>query len=117
MFLILLFVLFASQAWGLTLQWDASTDARAVGYILYWERNGVESGSIDVGTALTADIGEIAPGEYSFWATCYDAEGNESVPSNVLSHTVEGAPVGVQQYPPLMVNDLQPPANTVIGGI
>ena len=79
----------ASDAKPVTLAWSPSPDATVTGYKLYHgEVSGTQTNKLDVGTALTATLANLRAGAtYFFFATAYDANGTESVPSNFVTYT------------------------------
>lgn len=79
---------------NVALSWSQSSSPLAVGYILYY---GLESGiymsSTNVGQSLTATVNGLVPGlTYYFAAVTYDAIGDESVFSNVVTNRVPVPP-------------------------
>jgi hypothetical protein len=75
---------------SVTLTWDANEDSGVAGYIIYY---GESAGSLDqyfdVGSATTVRIDNLVVGvTYSFHATCYTFDGQESGPSNVIYYFV-----------------------------
>ena len=61
--------------------WDASPDATVTGYKIYYTDHTL-SYVVDVGNVLRAEIDVQRGRDWYFYATAYDANGNESVPSN-----------------------------------
>lgn len=80
---------FASPACVITLQWQVSVDPSVAGYALYYSVDGsATTNRVDVGPATTATVKSlIASSTYSFYVVAYDADQNESVPSNLLLYT------------------------------
>jgi hypothetical protein len=71
---------------SIRLAWDASPDGRVTGYrILFGTEPGNYSGSMRVGNQTTATLTGLESGtKYYIVAVAFDAEGNESGPSNQL---------------------------------
>lgn len=91
--LILLLLLMAAPAWGVTLSWDAPDDPRVVGYNVYYGELGSDfkaSPEIEVGEETQVLIPDLVDGQtYEFAATSRDADGNESAFSDTLQWTAE----------------------------
>ena len=68
------------------LGWDASPDASATGYALYYHlANSSVTNHLDLGTAQTATLTDLEAGsDYLIYVVGYDAAGVESPPSNSL---------------------------------
>jgi fibronectin type 3 domain-containing protein len=75
---------------SVTLAWDASEESDVAGYVIYYgESAGRFNQYIDVGNATTVRIDNLIAGlTYSFHATCYNSDGLESGPSNVVYYSV-----------------------------
>ena len=71
------------------LGWDASPDASATGYALYYHlANSSVTNHLDLGTAKTATLTDLEAGsDYLIYVTGYDAAGVESLPSNSLLYS------------------------------
>ena len=72
-----------------TLAWDPPTDETGsalpvvAGYRLrYGTSAGTYATTVDIGTATSCTVSELAPGTYYFTVTAYDSSGNESDYSN-----------------------------------
>jgi hypothetical protein len=80
---------FGSAAYPLTLQWQNSADSNVTGYALYYGVNGgPTTNRLDVGAVSIASVKNlIASSTYSFYVVAYDADKNESLPSNLLEFT------------------------------
>lgn len=72
-----------------TLAWDASPDSQVTGYtVSMGNASGTYSNSFDAGNALTFRVSGLIPSvTYYFVVKAYDANGNESDPSNEISYT------------------------------
>ena len=71
----------------IVLLWDASPSVDVTGYKIYYTDR-TDHYVLDVGDVLTVSI-DIPPGRnWYFYATAYNAAGNESVPSNEVSTEV-----------------------------
>jgi len=75
-----------------TLAWDQTSDAAAIGYRLYW---GTESRQYallaDVGNATSEVVSNLQDGvTYYFAVTAYDTRGNDSAYSNEVSYQAPG---------------------------
>ena len=77
---------------NVTLAWNASQDASAVGYRIYYgPASGVYTNSAAVGNVTTATLTSLANGAtYFFAATAYNSAGDESPFSNETSYNVPG---------------------------
>jgi hypothetical protein len=87
---VVLWLLLALTALGVTLEWDPSPDAWVAGYAIHY---GTASSNwtvrIDVGNVTSCTITNLTPGTtYYFVATAYAADGQESLPSNEVAYTV-----------------------------
>ncbi len=88
-----LFILFSlpSHAADIRLQWDSPSDNKVVGYHIYCGKSSSNyqtnlCASVDSAATTTAIITGLEGGfEYSFAATSFDAQGNESNFSNIVS--------------------------------
>ncbi|MFO1512654.1 MAG: Ig-like domain-containing protein [Verrucomicrobiota bacterium] len=80
-------------AGSVTLAWDASPDASAVGYRIYYgPASGAYTNSATVGNVTTAVLTNLVNGStYYFAATAYNSVGEESPFSNETSYSVPGA--------------------------
>jgi PKD repeat protein len=93
--LVLLAVATQSRAGQLSLAWDASADARVVGYMLsYGSASGNYSSAIDVGNNVSYTVTGLSDGSTLYFAVrAYDAGRNLSAYSNQVSATISsGAP-------------------------
>jgi len=74
------------QAAPITLAWDAADDATVQGYRVYYGPiNQLAPNHLDAGTNLSVTLFNLlANTRYRIYAVAYDAEGNESEPSNQL---------------------------------
>ena len=78
-----------------TLAWDPPTDETGsslpdlAGYRLrYGTAAGANTTTVDIGTATSCTVSELAPGTYYFTVTAYDSSGNESDYSNETSFQI-----------------------------
>lgn len=78
-----------------TLAWDPPTDETGsalpdvAGYRLrYGTSAGTYATTVDIGTANSCTVSELAPGTYYFTVTAYDSSGNESDYSNETSFQI-----------------------------
>lgn len=71
------------------LQWNASPSSGIAGYAVYYGVSGSSvTNRIDVGMSLTCTVTGLAPAtSYFFYVVVYDAYGDESPPSNVVTLT------------------------------
>ncbi len=94
-----IFLLFATLAFAgtsVTFEWDANTETDLAGYRLYQSTtvgvytfgSGNEAAEILVGTE-TVMLENIPSGTYFWVVTAYDTEGNESLPSNEVTVTLD----------------------------
>jgi len=91
---VLAFLLTATNVLAqVTLAWNASTGANVTGYYLYYGTTSTNLGnSANVGNATSYTVTGLSPGTtYYFAVAAYDASGNVSVDSNVVSYTVPTA--------------------------
>src|SRR6266498_3444359 len=82
----------AQAGQNVTLAWNASPDTNVVGYILYYGLvGGSSTNSLDAANQLTATVSNLNPGTVEFFfATAYNAQRTESLPSNLINYTVPG---------------------------
>src|SRR6266542_4554235 len=82
----------AQAGQNVTLAWNASPDTNVVGYILYYGLvGGGATNSLDAANQLTATVSNLNPGTVEFFfATAYNAQRTESLPSNLINYTVPG---------------------------
>src|SRR2546428_5713513 len=88
------------------LAWDApATSTTPAGYTLYyWQEPAGVPQSVDVGPQTTSTLAGLVDGAtYSFAVTDYDADGNESGESNVLTVTMSSGPTLVSPSPAAML--------------
>ena len=80
-------------AGSVTLAWDASPDATAVGYRVYFgPASGVYTNSATVGNVTSAILSNLTDGAtYFFAATAYNSAGDESPFSNETTYSVPAA--------------------------
>ena len=88
-------------AGNVTLAWDASPDATAVGYRIYYgPASGVYTNSATVGNVTSATLAGLVDGAtYFFAATAFNDLGDESIFSNEANYTV---PVSSTNQPPTL---------------
>ena len=88
-----------AQNGAVTLGWNPSTNASAVGYNLYYgEASGVYTSIMDAGTNLTATVFGITLGvNYYFATTAYDTYGQESAFSGEVVFRIPLSPSIVRQ--------------------
>ncbi|HEX5220637.1 MAG TPA: Ig-like domain-containing protein [Verrucomicrobiae bacterium] len=88
-------------AGSVTLAWDASPDASAVGYRIYYgPASGVYTNSATVGNVTSATLTGLVDGAtYFFAATAYNSTGDESLFSNEANYTVPA--ISTNQRPTL----------------
>lgn len=84
----------SALAADVTLSWTAPEDDRVVGYNVYYgPGNPPAANVVDAGSQTEILIQELTEGDVVYFgATSYDADGNESVMSDVLEWTVEPGP-------------------------
>ena len=92
-----IFTALPAYAGQTSLAWDASPSPEVTGYRLHYQAgsdalpftgSGADQGSspVDVGNSLTASLSGLSDGQtYYFTVTAYDAAGNESPVSNIIS--------------------------------
>jgi hypothetical protein len=82
-----------SAVTSVSLIWDPSPSAQAVGYKIYCTLpDGSGKASYDVGSSTSAVVGNLMEGQtYVFYGTAYDSNQNESAPSDTLTYTVPGS--------------------------
>ncbi len=88
------------------LAWSPSPDEIVTGYNLYYKviSDGSFTNKVVVGNVLTAGISNLVTGvTYAIYATAYDAQGNESDPSNVVTYT-PGMIGSLVVYAPALTN-------------
>jgi len=80
----------ATSPLTVTIDWNSSSDPTVVGYALYYNAVGsTVTNRLDVGLATEVMVsGLMASSTYSFYAVSYDANLNESLPSNLQFYTV-----------------------------
>jgi hypothetical protein len=93
--LALLFSVILATGGEAVLEWDPNPEPEVTGYRIHY---GTESGAYvttkDAGKVTTTKIEGLTAGTlYFFVATAYDAEGNESPPSNEVSYTPPLSPL------------------------
>ena len=72
-----------------SLTWDVSTDTSVVGYKVYMgTSSGVYGAPITIGNVTSYLINNLPVATYYFVVTDFDANGNESLPSNEVSKSV-----------------------------
>ncbi len=74
-----------------TLAWDSHPSPEVTGYSLYAGQNGTYQ-KLDVGLETSGTLSGLDLGSYDFFVTAYDAQGNESLPSNEPPLTHNPAP-------------------------
>lgn len=88
--LILILFAFSAFAGQVNLAWEPSPTADVTGYVLYY---GTDPAALefsrDMGNVLTAEVDGLAPGDWYFAVTAYNAL-DESDYSNVVSYTEAG---------------------------
>jgi len=80
---LMLLLAVSAHAMNVQLDWDASPDANVTGYKVHYA-SAVTYQSVDVGSTLTHSLYGLPEHRYWFAATAYDADGNESIFSNVI---------------------------------
>ena len=93
---ILLFTTMAFAGTSVTFEWDANTETDLAGYRLYQSTalgtyvfgSGNEVAEILVGTE-TVILENVSSGTYFWVLTAFDAGGNESLPSNEVTATLD----------------------------
>src|SRR6266545_1841318 len=82
----------AQAGQNVTLAWNASPDTNVVGYIVYYGLvGGSSTNSLDAANQTTATVSNLNPGTVEFFfATAYNAQRTESLPSNFINYTVPG---------------------------
>jgi hypothetical protein len=79
-----------SHAASLALVWDPSPSSGVAGYLIRVALpDGTQPVIYDVGNVTNAVVDNLLEGQtYSFYATAYDSNGNQSGPSNTLTYTI-----------------------------
>ena len=99
--IILSILFFAGAAWAgtVTLNWNPNSETDLAGYRIY--QDGVQAVEIaclaNDATCCEWTSGELAEGDYSWYATAFDTSGNESDPSNTVTYSVDVTPPGSPQ--------------------
>lgn len=90
--------LFAAPGCVCSLQWDASPSSGIAGYAIYYGVSGSSATNrIDAGMSLSYTVTGLAPSTtYFFYVVVYDAFGDESPPSNILTFTT--SPISPLQF-------------------
>jgi len=86
----------AMAASSVTFEWDANSETDLAGYRLYQSQelgvytfgDGNQVATIPVGTE-TVEITDVADGTYFWVLTAYDISGNESLPSNEVTASLD----------------------------
>ena len=97
--IVLLFVLIPTVVFAgdVSLSWEPSPSENVAGYVVYYGNTAEElQYSRDVGDVLTADITDLAAGDWYFAVTAYSTD-QESAYSNIVNTTF---------------NPFEPPSNT-----
>ncbi|MBJ6749835.1 Ig-like domain-containing protein, partial [Geomonas anaerohicana] len=95
----------AASASSVSLQWDPSPDTSVVGYKVHYQPDSATQpfqgpAPVDVHDVTTASIGSLDPAHsYSFAVTAYNAAGEESAYSNVVTVAEMQAPSTALTYP------------------
>ncbi|GFO63689.1 Ig-like domain-containing protein [Geomonas paludis] len=95
----------AAAASSVSLQWDPSPDTSVVGYKVHYQPDSSTQpfqgpAPVDVQNVTTASIANLDPAHsYSFAVTAYNAAGEESVYSNVVTIAEMQAPSTALTYP------------------
>jgi len=78
------------HAASLALVWDPSPSSGVAGYLIQASlADGTQRVIYDVGNVTNAVVDNLVKGQtYSFYATAYDLNGNQSGPSNTLTYTI-----------------------------
>lgn len=86
------FCLGAHADQNMAFAWNPSPDTNVIGYILYYGTiSGNYASRLDVGTNTTTTVSGLTEGQtYSCVVTAYDAQNQESEPSNELAFVVPG---------------------------
>ena len=72
-----------------TLSWTASSSQNVTGYNIYYGPTSTSLGTkVNVGNVTTYTFSGLSAGTYYFAATAYDASGDQSGDSNIVSYTV-----------------------------
>ncbi len=84
----------AARAESVGLAWKPSPSVGATGYNVYYGVSGVFTNKQDAGNVTSTAIHDLEPGNtYFFYATTYDATGDESGPSETVHYTVNAIPL------------------------
>lgn len=84
----------AVRAESVGLAWKPSPSVGATGYNVYYGVSGVFTNKVDAGNVTSTAIHDLQPGNtYFFYATTYDATGDESGPSETVHYEVNAIPV------------------------
>lgn len=102
-------LLLATTSWGASfvITWGANTETDLGGYNVYDKVNGGTNnkvGSIGVMTAPTYTMSSVAEGIHIITVTAFDTSGNESLPSDATSATVDLTPPGKPSKPVITIN-------------
>ncbi len=89
-----------SAAFGdrsISLEWSPSPSTDVSGYRIYYgTTNAIITNSLDAGPEFSTMISGLQEGQtYFFFATAYDLEGNESIPSDPVWYTVPTSSLAV----------------------
>jgi hypothetical protein len=92
----------APSSGTVSLGWNASSDARATGYFIFWGLSSLTcTNLVDVGLSTNATLSGLATNvAYFFTVVTYDAAGDLSPPSNVISYPSYGPSLGIQPASP-----------------
>lgn len=86
-------VLSEARAESVGLAWKPSPSVGATGYNVYYGVSGSFTNKHDAGNVTSTAIHDLAPGHtYFFYATTYDATGDESGPSETVQYKVNQGP-------------------------
>jgi hypothetical protein len=80
-------------AQSVTLAWNPSPSANVAGYMLYYGADGINfDNQMDAGTNTSATVTDLEPGSTNYFeVVAYDANNDQSPPSNQIEYTVPNA--------------------------
>lgn len=90
----------AAHGASVSLLWEQSPSPSVIGDAAYWWSLGMAPSRKDVGLATNCLITDLVAGRtYSFYVTAYDANHQESDPSNTIDYTPPTGTVTVREGP------------------
>ena len=102
-------LLLATSSWGASfvITWTANAETDLGGYNIYDKVNGGTTskvGSIGVMAAPTYTMSSVAEGSHVITVTAFDSSGNESLPSDPASATIDLTPPAKPTKPAITIN-------------